>query len=168
MKKEKELQYDKYGFALTEFSTSRKNSKIYVSAYYSNNNTMEDADFTISIPKKGLLQDKSKIMAIKSVLEEKNIIDGFTFLMGVKFGSIFMPISEGQELVESLPDSIILDDDAVKQILSAFDNTPKSLVSLANLIELRRTVILDRIDYSQKEKERLEKDAEDIRNKFGL
>ena len=168
MKKEQKLNYDQYGFALTELTFNRKNSKMFVSAYYSNNNTMEDADFTISIPCKGLFKDKAKILSIKSNLENKNIVEAFIFLMNTKFGPIFIPTSEGTELIESLPDSIILDDNVVKQILSAFNDTPKSLVNLANQIEWRREDVISKRKDLQEEKEKIEKRAEDIRNKFGL
>jgi len=168
MKKEKELQFDKYNFALTEFSTKRKNSKICISAYYTNNKEYEDPCFTISIPCKGLLKDRTTILLIKTALEEKNILDGFIYLMHIKFGSVFIPTSEGEELIESLPDSIILDDSAVKQILHQFDSTDKSLVALANRIRYRKTEILEQIDEKKNRDAQLKKDAEKIKKEFGL
>ena len=167
MKKEL-LQYDKYGFALTDVTTERKNSKIYVSAYYNSNTTYEDPNFTISIPHKGLLKDRATILSIKSALKEKNILDGFIYLMHIRFDSIYLPISEGEELIDSLPNSIILDESAVKQILHEFASTAKSLVSLANKIRYRKTEILEDIEQEKTKTEQLKKDVEKVKKEFGL
>lgn len=166
MKNKKDLQCDKYGFAQTGIISRISGKKLISSVSYENQDII--VDFDMIFANKGMFGNISNINKFKNMVEGKNIIEAFTAILLEKF-SISFDHASLSSYIENLPEELLMNDEAVKEILARIPaNDNNLLVAVSNKIEFNRLYVETRDKAKETERHELKQEADKIREKYGL
>ena len=128
MKKQK--LKDKYGFVIYDSYKCKKHNVTYVNVCYENKVTGEDTTISFVYSQSGMLKRISQCKEIEEKLFSMNIIEGFNFAITSRFGEIleFDTDYELFDLILDIPDSLVLNDDAMKEFIENLPINNKTLL----------------------------------------
>lgn len=135
---------DKYGFAICDSYRTTKTIGTCVNICYENRKTLEEASICYPYQSTGLLKGVSQYMEIEKQFYQMNIIEAFAHTIKTRYGhkDDFEENSDLFDILLDIPDSLIMSDDAMMDLLSKVPQSNKVLlVYVMQKIKQRRTYI---------------------------
>ena len=162
------LQKDEeYGFDLISVERVKKNKKLYIHIHYVNEETVDDSIFTLEYYSRGLFKDIKRHKEIQNAIKGKNIIDAIASIINQNNHLLYN--FQLKELVKSLPESLIMDDNAMRDLLSKLQKDNKELlVTIGNQINDERAWFLEEKNKDIEAKKKFDQDYKIITEEFGL
>ena len=166
------IKVDKYGFVLYKAEREILSRKLYSTMYYGNEETLEEASISHQYAHHGLLKNITNHKKLVNKYKNMNIVEGYAYIITQKYGFIkdFDYDTNLWSIIRSIPASIILNDEAVKELLLNLPQLNKHLiVYVGEQIKSLRKAIKDR-EHSEKEfnKQVFEDYEKLIKQEFGL
>jgi len=165
--KKQDCGLDKYGYAQTGIVNRRTGKKLISTVTYENEEIM--VDFDMIFANKGTIGNIANIKKFKEMVEGKNIVEAFTSILVEKFSYASNLTLSLQSYFESLPEDILMNDEAVKEILSGIPKDDyQLLIAVANRIKFNREDVKARNTEKKSKNAQIKQQAEQIRKEFGL
>lgn len=166
-----EIKVDKYGFILYDTEREKKHGKLYSHMHYGNEKTLEDVIISDHYAHKGLLKDIAKHKEIVNKFNNMNIVEGYAYIITQKYG--FMRDFNGNSviisIIRSIPSSIAVNDEAIKELLLNLPQQNKHLiVFVGEQIKSLRKAIKEREDSEKELNKQVFEDYENLKQEFGL
>ena len=167
----KEITVDKYGFILYDTKRERNIGKIYSSMHYGNEKTLEDVIILHHYAHKGLLKDITKHKELVKKFQNMSIVEAYAYTIAQTYG--FMRDFKGtvglSSIIFEIPNSIILNDEAVKDLLLNLPQQNKFLiVHVAQEIKAKRKELKKREDSEKELNKQVYEDYEKLKEDFNL
>jgi len=106
----KELQFDKYGYALTKVTGRRcYGRRLHVYTCFVSN-TQDEAMFTSKYNSQGIFKDIIRIKKLKNAMKNKNIVECFAYCLKDKYEFRDYYNHNFYAFMKCLPEKIILND----------------------------------------------------------
>ena len=149
----KELQFDKYGFAVKDsyrntYKTSH-GSMLEVKICYVNNSKEDEVCF--ELPKQfkssGLIKNINKQKRIVTYFKEKTITEAIAFVINSEYGYMenFTCQYDLIGLIEQIPEDLIMNNEAIKELLKNLPQDNECLLSfISNKIKEKRHYIMEK------------------------
>ena len=135
----------KYGFSIDEFERKNKLDRHVLYVYYVNENSNKWYGFTHEFNSKGLFKTLSKYKELENKFKNSNICQGIAFIINSsRYGWMrrFYDEEFQEDILDDIPDSLILSDNAMQELLSNLNQENKHLVVfVAEYIKDRRKEI---------------------------
>lgn len=143
------IKIDKYGFILYDTERNNKNAKRQLDLRYANEITKEDVTFTHEFVSKGLFKMLKQYKELENKFRDYNIVQGIALIINFRYGYIrrFNDEELESDILDYIPNSLILDNNAVKELLS-------------NLRQENKHLIVYISDYIKDTRKRLEKEKQ--------
>lgn len=167
---EENLNYDKYGYAVVSSTRRLDKNKLYVDITYSSKNENEPDFILRTINKKqSFLKNIQTEKNIESYLKHKSIAVGIAKVINDRFGYMrFFSDSELNDFIKTLPQSLIMNNEAIRELLWDLPNNEHLIVCVADLIKERRKEIKEEQEAYLQANEHIFKKYEEIKQEFGL
>lgn len=131
---------DNYGFRLKDVTVCKRKNFISIGALYTNYHTAEEANFTIKFDRShSYIYDAVKTAEVKNNLENKDIVEGFKYLLEIKSEKESL-----KNLVSQIPESIMFNHkEAVRSILEAYADDEQKTLTLKKAFQARYKFLTD-------------------------
>ena len=161
-----ETKFDKYGFRYHSTSARRTSKNLIIEAKYFDDKE-NPTYLNITLTNRNRSFDDGIIRNVKSNLEDKNILDAFIYLLHIQYNYADLQLIERiDNLINCLPDSILMNNIAVKEILSRLPKKDSLLIVVANQIKAIREEI--RLVSLLEDKSAIANEVAKINEEFGL
>ncbi len=166
-----EIKVDEYGFILYDTDREKGNGKQYSHMHYGNEKTLEDVIISHRYAHHGLLKDIAKHKEIVSKFNNMNIVEAYAYIITQQYG--FMRDFKGAahliSIVSEIPNSIIVNNEAVKELLLNLPQQNKFLIAhVGKLIKEKRQQIKKREDSEKELNKQVYEDYENLKEEFNL
>ena len=136
--KVKNKECDIYGFKLKDIGVVKKKNLITITVLYQNYYTNEEAFFSINMDRASHAHDNNNISALKTAIAEKDIVEGFVYLLDAKGKN-----DTFEHLVSEFPESILLNHrNVVNDIIARYKRSSTD-DDIAKAFSSRRKLLLD-------------------------
>lgn len=134
---------EKYGFSLMRFIRKRKSGKLYIDIDYYNHHIDESATFTLAYASKGVFKDIKKHKEIEDAMKELDVIEGLAFVVNERHKNQVSLT----EPIQSLPKSLITNEEAEKNLIDILQEQNKELVDIiAKEINMKREACSENVE----------------------
>lgn len=164
-----EINVDKYGFILYDTERERQHGKLYSHMHYGNEKTLEDVIISLHYAHKGLLKDIAKHKELVKKFQSMNIVEAYAYTISQTYG--FMRDFERTvgliSIVGEMPNSIIVNNEAIKELLLNLPQQNKFLIAhVGNLIKEKRQQIKKREDSEKELNKKVFEDYDKLKEEF--
>lgn len=166
-----EIKVDKYGFILYDTQREKKNGRLYSSMHYGNEKTLEDVILLLRYAHKGMLKDIAKHKELVEKFKQMNIVEGYAYLITQQYGIMrdFNGNNDILSIIRSIPSSIAMNDEAVKELLLNLPQQNKHIIAfVGEQIKSLRKAIKAREDSEKKLNKQVYEDYEKLKEEFNL
>ena len=168
---DKTLKYDKYGFAVESSTRKTKNSHLYVDVYYTcNNNQFEYLELTFEYVKRNPIKDRARQRETEEFCRATNISIAIANAINRRYGMLRQMFPESlDELIDEIPDSLVKNNEAMKELLLTItDSNKQLLLYVGEKIKAKREKLKQEELASRLEDETSIRKFEEIKEEFGL
>ena len=161
--------YDKYGYELTAVSRDLCKNKLIITMYYSG-----DEYFQVQIPceDNGLIKNILKQLELKDLFQEKTCACAIGYGIKKSYETIFNfddKLDLEEYLLYDVPKSIILNNDAISEILSNLPSDNKHLITfVGDVIKKRREEIIKVEKKNSIMNDQISKQFNNLKEEFGF
>ena len=166
--KNNDLNRDKYGFWILSSARGTENSHLYVNLYYENLEKHEDFTLTFDLKKGYNLANRAKERFILRTYNNKSIVTAIADAIKHNYGTYIQKYPAIDELINEIPTSIILNEEAIKELLSNLKHNQNLFVYVANEIKRRKTELKEKGDAKKLEEELNNEKFNQLKEEFGL
>ena len=166
--KNNDLNYDKYGFSIVSSSRGTKNLHLYVNLYYENYEKHEDFTLTFDLKKGYNLANRAKERFILRTYNNKSIVTAIADSIKHNYGIYIQKYPAIGELIDEIPASLILNEDAIKELLSSLEHNQNLFIYVANEIKRRKTELKEKGDAKKLEEKLTNEKFNQLKEEFGL
>ena len=135
----------KYGFTIEQFARKNRLDRHVLYIYYISENSDKWFGFTHEFKSKSIFKTLSKYKELENKFRNLNICQGIAFIINSsRYGWMrkFNDEEFEEDILDDIPDSLILNDEATKELLSSLNQENKHLiVFVAEYIKERRKEI---------------------------
>ncbi len=165
----KEFTFDKYGYRLKSVKSSNFNyNRYFIDTTFISNEGYEET-LTIKHYSKSLFQTLIATKKVKKELKGKNIIECLAYLIIEKYEFAAFFSYNFYQLVDCLPISLIMNDEAIKELLSLIPEHSKDLyIELGRYIKTRREDIIRRKELIAADNKILDEKKSKVQKDLGL
>ncbi|MBR4998951.1 MAG: hypothetical protein IKY10_03630 [Clostridia bacterium] len=166
-----EIKVDNYGFILYNTERERKYKKLYTTMHYGNEKTLEEASITHHYAHHGLLKDLAKHKELVNKYKSMNIVEGYAYIITQRYGVMrdFNGNLDIIDIIKSIPATIVLNDEAVKELLLNLPQQNKHLiVFVGDQIKSLRKFIKEREESEKELNKQVFEDYETLKQEFNL
>ena len=166
-----EIKTDKYGFILYDTQREKKNGRLYSSMHYGNEKTLEDVIILHHFAHKSIFKDIINHKELVKKFQLMSIVEAYAYTISQTYG--FMREFEGTvgltSLICEIPNSIILNDEAVKELLLNLPQQNKFLIThVGKEIKYKRELIKKREDSEKELNKQVFEDYKNLKEEFGI
>ena len=165
------IKTDKYGFILYATERNNENAKKQLDLRYANEITKEDVTFTHEFVSKGLFKTLKKYKELENKFRDYNIVQGIALIINSRYGYMrrFNDEKLESDILDYIPNSLILDNNAIKELLSNLRQENKHLiVYIGDYIKDRRKRLEKEKLIDLEENKEIYDKYDQIKEEFGL
>ena len=165
------IKIDKYGFILYDTQRNNKNAKRQLDLRYANEITKEDVTFRHEFVSKGLFKTLKKYKELENKFRDYNIVQGIALIINYRYGYMrrFNDEELESDILDYIPNSLILDNNAIKELLSNLRQENKHLiVYISDYVKERRNNIEEEKQIDLEENKEIYDKYDQIKEELGL